>query len=102
MKINLKVRFKNPVFIAQFILAIFTPILAYAGLTAQDLTTWKALFDLIVDAISNPYVLSLVAVSVWNALNDPTTEGILNDSDTAMKYEVPKSSKSFDNFIRGE
>ena len=102
MKINLKVRFKNPVFIAQFILAIFTPILAYAGLTAQDLTTWKALFDLIIGAISNPYVLSLVAVSVWNALNDPTTEGILNDSEAAMKYEVPKSSKSFDNFIKGE
>ena len=102
MKINLKVRFKNPVFIAQFILAIFTPILAYAGLTAQDITTWKALFDLIVDAISNPYVLSLVAVSVWNALNDPTTEGILNDSDTAMTYEIPKSTKSFDNFIKGK
>ena len=102
MKINLKVRFKNPVFIAQFILAIFTPILAYAGLTAQDITTWKALFDLIVDAISNPYVLSLVAVSVWNALNDPTTEGILNDSDMAMTYEIPKSTKSFDNFIKGK
>ena len=102
MKINLKVRFKNPVFIAQFILAIFTPILAYAGLTVQDLTTWKALGDLIVNAISNPYVLCLVFVSVWNALNDPTTEGILKDSDAAMKYEVPKSSKSFDNFIKGE
>ena len=86
MKINLKVRFKNPVFIAQFILAIFTPILAYAGLTAQDLTTWKALFDLIVNAISNSYVLSLIAVSVWNALNDPATEGILNDSDAAMTF----------------
>ena len=88
MKINLKVRFKNPVFIAQFILAIFTPILAYAGLTAQDLTTGKALFDLIVDAISNPYVLSLVAVSVWNALNDPTTKGI-GDSTNALLYNEP-------------
>ena len=102
MKINLKVRFKNPVFIAQFILAIFTPILAYAGLTASDITTWKALGDLIINAISNPYVLSLVAVSVWNALNDPTTEGILNDSDMAMTYEIPKSTKSFDNFIKGK
>ena len=92
MKINLKVRLKNPVFIVQFILAIFTPILAYAGLTAQDLTTWKALFDLIVQAISNPYVLSLVGVSVWNALNDPTTKGILKDSDMAMTYKIPKSS----------
>ena len=40
---NLKVRFKNPVFIAQLILAILTPILAYAGLTMQDLTTWNTL-----------------------------------------------------------
>lgn len=60
------------------------------------------MFDLIVNAISNPYVLSLIAVSVWNALNDPTTEGILNDSDAAMTYEIIKSSKSFDNFIKGE
>ena len=34
---NLKVRFKNPVFIAQLILAILTPILAYAGLTVHEL-----------------------------------------------------------------
>lgn len=93
MKINLKVRFRNPVFIIQIILAVLTPILAYAGLTAQDLTTWKTLGDLIIGAISNPYVLSLVALSVWNALNDPTTEGILKDSDTAMTYEVPKPSE---------
>ena len=29
MKINWKVRFKNPVFIAQIILAILTPILTF-------------------------------------------------------------------------
>lgn len=40
---NLKVRFKNPVFIIQLILAILTPILAYAGLTLQDLTSWAKL-----------------------------------------------------------
>ena len=62
---NLKVRFKNPIFWAQIVLAILTPILAYAGLTAQDLTSWKALGDLLVGALSNPYVLGLVVVSVW-------------------------------------
>ena len=67
---NLKVRFKNPIFIAQLILAILTPILAYAGLTLQDLTSWQALGDLLLKAISNPYVLGLIAVSVWNALNE--------------------------------
>ena len=86
---NLKVRFRNPVFIVQLILAILTPILAYAGLTLQDLTTWGALGNLLLGALSNPYVLGLIAVSVWNALNDPTTAGV-TDSAQAMTYETPK------------
>lgn len=87
--INLKVRFKNPVFIAQLVLAVLTPILAYAGLTVQDLTSWEALGNILLGAISNPYVIGLVAVSVWNAVNDPTTAGI-KDSEQAMTYEEPK------------
>lgn len=86
---NFLVRFKNPVFIAQLVLAVLTPMLAYAGLTAQDLTTWQALGDLLLGALSNPYVLTLVAVSVWNALTDPTTAG-LGDSDEALTYTEPK------------
>ena len=89
MKMNLKVRFKNPVFWAEVILSVFTPILAYAGITAEAITTWPALWELIVGAVSNPYVLGLVIVSVWNALNDPTTKGI-GDSEQAMTYEKPK------------
>lgn len=89
MKLNLKVRFKNPVFIVQIILAILTPVLAYAGLTVQDITSWKALGELIVGAISNPYVLGLAVVSVWNAVNDPTTAGI-SDSYNALAYTEPK------------
>ena len=85
-KINWKIRFKNPVFIAQLALAILTPIMAYAGLTAQDLTTWAKLGNLLVGAISNPYVLSLVAVSLWNCINDPTTVG-LTDSKRALEYK---------------
>ena len=90
MKINWNVRFKNPVFYVQIILAVLTPILAYMGLTVQDLTSWAALWNIICSAVSNPYVLGLVAVSVWNALNDPTTEG-LSDSDKALTYDKPKS-----------
>ncbi len=85
---NLKVRFKNPVFIVQFILAILAPILAYRGLTYQDLTSWEALGKLLLGAISNPYVLGLIAVSVWNALNDPTTSGV-GDSNRALTYVKP-------------
>lgn len=90
--INLKVRFKNPVFIAQLFLSVLTPILAYAGLTVADLTTWSALGQVLIDAIMNPYVLGLVVVSVWNALNDPTTAG-LKDSAQAMTYSAPKGGE---------
>lgn len=93
--INLKVRFRNPIFIAQLILAILTPILAYAGLTVQDITTWSALGQILIGAISNPYVLGLVVVSIWNAVNDPTTAG-LGDSSNAMTYTKPKSGESDD------
>ena len=67
---NWKVRFKNPLFIAHMILAVLTPILAYAGLTVKDLTTWQALGDLLIGALSNPYVLGLVVVSVFNAVTE--------------------------------
>ena len=89
---NLKVRFKNPVFIAQLILAILTPILVYAGLTVQDLTSWQALGEILLGAIRNPYVLGLIVVSVWNALNDPTTAGI-TDSAQALTYDKPKAKE---------
>jgi phi LC3 family holin len=90
--INWKVRFKNPVFLAQLGLSVLTPILAYAGLTVADMTSWSALGQILLDAVSNPYVLCLVAVSVWNALNDPTTEGV-KDSKQAMTYDAPKGGE---------
>lgn len=95
MKINWKVRFKNPYFIVQIILAIGAPLLAYYGLTAQDLTTWGSVFNLVVNALSNPYVLGLIAVSVYNALLDPTTAG-LSDSEQALTYKNPRKDEGND------
>lgn len=89
MKLNWKVRMKNPYFIIQIVLAVGAPLLAYYGLTAQDLTTWGAVFNLIGDAFSNPYVLGLILVSVYNALIDPTVAG-LSDSQQALSYKVPR------------
>ena len=88
--INLRVRFKNPVFIAQLLLSIIVPILGYFGLTAQDVTSWKKLFDLLLSAASNPYVVSMIIISVWNTMNDPTTKGIVSDSTRAMNYKKPQ------------
>jgi uncharacterized membrane protein len=50
MNINWKVRVKNPVWWVQIGLAILTPILAHAGLTAADITTWAALAEILIGA----------------------------------------------------
>lgn len=84
MKINWKIRFQNPHFIVQIIMAVLVPMLSYAGLTAQDLTTWGTLGNLLLEAISNPYCLMLVLVSVYNAIIDNTTPG-LNDSQHVLE-----------------
>lgn len=93
--INIKVRFKNWSFWISLIIAIFTPIFAYFGLTASDITTWDKFFKLLLDAISNPYVVLTILVSVYNAVIDPTTKGI-KDSIRALSYTVPSGEESED------
>lgn len=73
---NWKARLKNPAFWVSVAIAIVVPILTYMGLTAEDITTWGCLWDIIKGAVSNPYILLMVAVSVYNAIIDPTTPGV--------------------------
>lgn len=90
--INWKVRFKNPVFYVQLLLSILTPILAYMGLTLDDLTSWAKVGEVLLNAVQNPYVLGLVAVNVYNSVIDPTTTGI-SDSYKAKNYTTPNGIK---------
>ena len=68
---NLRVRMKNPVFWIQIVLGAVATALAYAGLTAADLTSWPALWEVLKSTFTNPYCLFLVASNIWAALNDP-------------------------------
>jgi phi LC3 family holin len=52
------------------------------------MTSWAALGGIFLEAIKNPVILASVIVSVWNAINDPTTKG-LSDSYRAMTYDKP-------------
>lgn len=88
MKINFKVRARNLMFWVSVVIAIFTPILAYMGLTLQDITTWAKLWEIVAQAFQNPYILVLILVSVYNAIIDPTTKG-LGDSQRALEYNKP-------------
>lgn len=88
--INWKVRIKNPYFWGQIFLTIIITIIGYAGISGSDVTTWGKFFNLIGMALSNPYCLFLVVMSVINAINDPTTKGF-KDSERAMGYTEPKA-----------
>ena len=84
--INWKIRFQNPTFIFELVIAIFSPILLYVGMDFQDLTSWGAVFELIKTAYSNPVLLCMVIWSVYVAIVDPTTKGS-RDSHYALNKE---------------
>lgn len=91
MKINWKVRFRNPVFWRNIAISVVAPILTYLGMSWGEVTTWEALWDIFVQAISNPVIVVAVICSVWNAINDPTTKGD-SDSTIALTYTTPKEN----------
>lgn len=92
--INWKVRANNPQFWFQIFLAIAVPIGTYFGVTGKDITSWKVLIDLIGQAVSNPYVIAMVVVSVYNAVNDPSTKGV-RDGENALEYVKPSQKKNY-------
>lgn len=88
MKLNWKVRIKNPYFwiglIAMFLCAI--------GIDASTLTSWKTLLDALRDFISNPFLVGSVIVALITYVNDPTTAG-LGDTKAALSYSKPRKEK---------
>lgn len=89
MKINWKVRIKNPHWWGQIALAVIMPVLGYFGMTGADITTWGILWETLLRALSNPYVITTAIVCAYNAVIDPTTAGI-GDSEQALTYSAPK------------
>lgn len=78
-KINWKLRLSNPTYIKALITAILVPVLAYAGITAQDITSWSKLYSLICTAITNPYLLAVIVTNLSLVTFDPTSKGLFDD-----------------------
>jgi phi LC3 family holin len=74
--IDWTVRYLNPTFWVQLVIAVSSPVFAYYGITPKDLKTWCNLFDFIKQAFSNPYVVGLIIINVANTITDPTTKGL--------------------------
>ena len=85
MKMNLKVRVKNP----YFWIGLGGVILTAMGISADMLTSWTSVWDALVNLVSNPFMLGSVVIAVLGVVLDPTTAGI-GDSEQAMTYSEPK------------
>ena len=85
MKINWKVRAKNPVFWVGLI-GVF---LSAVGVAPESLTSWEAVGNMIVDFVQNPVAIGAVVMAFIGVFTDPTTAG-MGDSTNALNYTAPK------------
>ena len=85
MKLNMKVRVKNP----WFWIGIGAIILSAMGVDPAMFTSWGTVWQAVVDLLTNPFQLFTVVFAVLAVFIDPTTAGV-GDSDQAMTYTKPK------------
>lgn len=88
MKINWKVRVKNPQFWIAVAAIILGQVFSYYGISGTDLTTWESVWQLVINFFSNPYILVSTLIAVYVATLDPTTPGV-SDSKRALQYKKP-------------
>ena len=85
MKMNLKVRMKNP----YFWIGVVGVILTAMGISPEMLTSWGAVWEAIVNLLQNPFMIGSVIIALVGIFVDPTTAGI-GDSTQALTYTQPK------------
>ena len=88
MKINWKVRIKNPYFWFGLVAIILTAV----GAEPEIFTSWDILVGQVKQLLGNPFALGCVVVAIVGYVNDPTTSGI-TDSQQALGYSKPKKEK---------
>ncbi|MHC1722427.1 MAG: phage holin [Aminipila sp.] len=84
MKINWKLRFKNP----YFYIGLLGVILTAMGVSPESVTSWEIVKQHAIELLSNPYMLGSVLIAVIGVIHDPTTKGA-GDSDRALTYNKP-------------
>ena len=82
MKINWKVRFRNPIFWVTVTPLTFAFVYTALGLFGIVPTISE-------QSLVNAVLMLVEVLSAWGVLVDPTTKGT-SDSDLALTYEEPK------------
>lgn len=93
MNVNWRIRFKNPVFLAQLVCAIVMPLIIGVGATWEQMTTFPTLVETIAAGLSNPVVVVAMISSVWTCITDPTTSGTSDSFSALQRTEVKPNIK---------
>lgn len=88
MKINWRVRMKNPL----FWISLGGVILTAMGHSPETFTSWGKVFQACIELLGNPYMLGSVLLAVLGVFLDPTTRGVC-DSSRALGYDEPKGEE---------
>lgn len=88
MKINWKVRFKNP----YFWIGLVGVIMATLGVRLEDFTSWSMVLEEIKNVAGNPFLFISVILAVIGVVADPTTKGVC-DSKQALGYSKPRDDE---------
>lgn len=88
MKLNWKVRIKNPLFWLSLIGVVLTAI----GQTPESFTSWESVREALLELIRNPYLLGSALMAIVGVLMDPTTRGLC-DSVRALGYDKPEGRR---------
>lgn len=87
MKVNWKVRIKNPWFWVGLVGIVLTAM----GVSPEMFTSWSAVGNSLLELVQNPFMLGSVAIAVLGVFVDPTTSGV-GDSTQALGYSKPKKN----------
>ena len=83
MKLNFKIRIKNPAFWIPLIAGVVTMFMGFLQMEPQDFSSWAGLWEAIVTFMGNPYFVVSVLIYILAAFMDPTTPGI-GDSEASL------------------
>lgn len=84
--VNWKIRFKNKAFLSSLIALLLVLANQIAGMFGVNI-------ELISVEITNITETIFLILGLIGIINDPTTHGIIRDSELAMKYRLPRKDK---------
>lgn len=88
MRINWKVRLKNPLWWIGLLGVICTAM----GVSPEMFTDWSILWENLLALLKNPFLLGSVVVAIIGYNTDPTTSG-MSDSARALTYSTPHKDR---------